>query len=702
MCTKTHAKNQTSQTTVIFIKLGLLLLTVFPITSGERCHGQDQWCQAPILSDLPLNYNQQPRYDTSGNIVDAHDGMLVQFGNLFYLYGTAYGRTGGFCDSNRYACYYSADLVQWTLTNSDLLPGHVSGLYFRPHVIYNSGNNQYVMWYNYWPDGSAGYLRIATSSSPAGPFTLLPPQNQPNLDVADFNLFVDNDPNRTAYIIYSVFPGEQILIQQLSTTDYQSLVGSAAAPGFSGEATILFKKDTTYYAMFGDQCCFCPEDSVCNVYECQQSSGTPISGTWNPAPTLNINNGFVLAQPDHVAKISTSLGGDRYFWMGDLWNGGPPLGPNWNRSDGCFYCAQAPGPDRGTNQQYWSAPLEFVSGHIQPLGKAIYGGSGPPTIAITNASGQPWGDGIQVTAISVDGSQTFTWSHPSSLAAGEGWTLDLSQLTSGTEYNLALADVYLGNTVTVIQSTKSFIKSSTTTISGYLFRIGAGGYYGGGYWGWYAQWDAPRTLDLVNMAGQPWGDARQVIATSGTSTVVLDYRTATWNAGEEWSIDLSPLTPGTSYAIALQDIYNRSTNTVGGTRSIIAGQPLNGYVYRPGGGGYAGWFTVWDGLPSTLSLFNDSTQTFPDDTRIVAYLNDTGSPIVLGSRTGAWNSTVTWTVPLSPLTVGCSYTFELQDTSNGNTVIPPRSSLVPIVSGEALGSGGYIYQNGGWYTYWGW
>ena len=39
--------------------------------------------------------NAKPRYDADGNIVDAHDGRIIQFGNKYYWYGTAYGNTNG-------------------------------------------------------------------------------------------------------------------------------------------------------------------------------------------------------------------------------------------------------------------------------------------------------------------------------------------------------------------------------------------------------------------------------------------------------------------------------------------------------------------------------------------------------------------------------------------------------------------------------
>lgn len=64
--------------------------------------------------------NVTPRRDTEGNILDAHDGCLQKFGDRYYLYGTAYGKTDGFGKANRYRCYSSPDLMSWKL-EGDLL-----------------------------------------------------------------------------------------------------------------------------------------------------------------------------------------------------------------------------------------------------------------------------------------------------------------------------------------------------------------------------------------------------------------------------------------------------------------------------------------------------------------------------------------------------------------------------------------------------
>ena len=46
--------------------------------------------------------NAEPRRNVEGKIIDAHDGCLERFGDRFYLYGTAYGKTDGFGTANRF------------------------------------------------------------------------------------------------------------------------------------------------------------------------------------------------------------------------------------------------------------------------------------------------------------------------------------------------------------------------------------------------------------------------------------------------------------------------------------------------------------------------------------------------------------------------------------------------------------------------
>jgi sucrose-6-phosphate hydrolase SacC (GH32 family) len=74
--------------------------------------------------------------------------------------------------------YTSPDLENWTYV-SDIYPmdNRQTGIYFRPKVIYNEKNMEYVLWINYlapaWSPLASypkSMLTVATSKTPQGPF----------------------------------------------------------------------------------------------------------------------------------------------------------------------------------------------------------------------------------------------------------------------------------------------------------------------------------------------------------------------------------------------------------------------------------------------------------------------------------------------------------------------------------------------------
>ena len=111
------------------------------------------------------------RRDTEGRVLDAHDGCLHKFGDRYFLYGTAYGKTDGFGKTNRYRCYSSPDLVTWKF-EGDLLQHPPEGVYYRPYVAYNAQTRQYVLWWNWYPTLWNGQFGVATADRPQGPFSI--------------------------------------------------------------------------------------------------------------------------------------------------------------------------------------------------------------------------------------------------------------------------------------------------------------------------------------------------------------------------------------------------------------------------------------------------------------------------------------------------------------------------------------------------
>jgi hypothetical protein len=734
MNARTHAKRKPVFT---FTKLGLLICLAAAITTAGRAYGQSLGCNnpppntTPILTQLPANFDQRPRLDTSGNIVDAHDGLLVQFGDTFYLYGTAYGLSDGWRGNvnnfaeptNHYRCYTSTDLTNWTLAADYLLKKRVNGvlvdppagLYFLPKVIYNATNNEYVMWYNWWDRGfgNATYLGVARSCSPTGPFEIY--NHQVVAGSHDMSILVDDD--QKAYMVYTKFPQFTSYVRQLDA-NYLSPIGPdpGTQVGVFGEGCVMFKNSSTstYYVLLGQgTCAFCPQGASSHVYK----SSNPLSGYTFVGDINPISSGYshnIQGQQVHVAKVLTTQG-DHYLWMADLWGTGPkwwePLPPSatgWG--------------DRGEDQQYWADLVFTTNGGIQTLGPYVR------KLTLENKSSDTWYENPQVIAYPSDGTTPITLGYKSTTwYPGDRWEISLDPLTIGKYYTLELQDIH--DEVAYTIPSQNFIYTAgdesaslpkTTgvpggSMSGYVYRQSEGGYFG-----WFTAWDgkpytSTATMTLTNLGPYDSSDPLRVVAYLNNTgpAMVVGWRTDNWTPGQTWTFSLSALTAGACYTFEVQDpawsnalIPPRS----GLLRVPVSGDGPSGAMYNDGVNGYWGWHIAWSGQacgsPATLTLVNDSYYDSTDPLNLVAYLNNTGSPILVGSRTGDWLPQRSWEVSLSGLTTGAEYTFEIQDPAYGNAVIGPRSTKL-VIPAYGAAPRSYMYWDGwdgywGWHTQWGW
>ena len=167
-------------------------------------------CASVCTASVVKISNVEPRRDTQGNILNVHDGGLYFFENQWALVGTSYFHCSshigdcGWQDNNFSAYTAPSPQGPWTLASNNLIPNRpAGGANFRPKLLASSsgGNTTYVMWFNYQPPtpNIPGYLVVATSLKPTGPFTIV------NEKVAvkkplngDFALF--RDDVGTAYI----------------------------------------------------------------------------------------------------------------------------------------------------------------------------------------------------------------------------------------------------------------------------------------------------------------------------------------------------------------------------------------------------------------------------------------------------------------------------------------------------------------------
>jgi hypothetical protein len=335
--------------------------------------------------------NTSPRHDGLMQLMDVHDGQLVQWetDGPFYWYGMGYqnctlqriampprycpgvfhdGFGGcGFREDHTLSVYSSRDLVFWKY-EGDALPfdSRPRGIYFRPKIIFDKRTSEYVLWVNFlrqesttWPLSTPvrSYQNnistlVSKSTSPLGPFSIGPPpvpmRNLQVGGVGDFALLVDPRDGVSAYVAYDAWDnGHRVRIEKLNDAWSASLPGADATTGdmteADVEAPILFERRGWFYLIYGSTCCFCAEGGGAIV----QVARDPL-GPWERLGDGEDLNGWnhatgcgrpVPMQTNFVARLPIASGGIEYLIMGDLWTSAP---------DGL----------KSHDLQYW-APLEF-------------------------------------------------------------------------------------------------------------------------------------------------------------------------------------------------------------------------------------------------------------------------------------------------------------------------------------------------------
>ncbi len=289
------------------------------------------------------------RFDTKGNAIDAHDGEIVQFGNRYYLYGTAYG-----CGYDRFSrpaspfcgfrVYESVDLVTWV--DRGPLFDHTTSTWqkrcnsltlscYRPHVIRHPSTGKYILWINAY-DVPNGY-HVLLGDSPVGPFKEIGLPTLVHKNGGVFGLFIDDDD--TAFIAYTTRPGYGMAIERLDTA-MTSGTGDVVKLGLSGvEAPSLFRRGDTYYLTIASPgCAYCSGTGTSYL-----SAPTPL-GPWS-GPT-RIAEKSCGGQPAAVAVLNRDAT-PVYLYQSDRWN---------HRS-----------PNQSLARHYWE-PLRFTAdGQIAPL-----------------------------------------------------------------------------------------------------------------------------------------------------------------------------------------------------------------------------------------------------------------------------------------------------------------------------------------------
>ncbi|MEV0459580.1 family 43 glycosylhydrolase [Catellatospora methionotrophica] len=328
--------------------------------------------------------HQLSRFDTGGNALDAHDGSLLQVGDLYYLYGTSYScgytynagpNASGFCG---FKAYSSPDLVHWTDRGYIVAPGQCRYC-FRPHVIYNQSTATYVMWADMGLGSSYG---VFTSPAPTGLFTR---RANPALAVGgavDAALFADSDGS--AYVIHNttiVGAGltADMVVERL-TPDYLNTTGQYVRLGLGNvEAFAAFKRDGVYHVLMSDPTCAYCAGSTGEVTATSMLG--PWSGIWYDPNGVDINNN--RPQPRNRSRIVnadncggqplavlpiTRTGGTDHLFVADRWVANLPAGSNPNQSLANFHLGPLTFGATGTLQSFTCASTATVTLPGTPVG----------------------------------------------------------------------------------------------------------------------------------------------------------------------------------------------------------------------------------------------------------------------------------------------------------------------------------------------
>lgn len=215
-------------------------------------------------------------FDVDGNQIDAYGSKVNYFNGTYYLYGNSFSVTGSAFGVKAYS---SVDLINWKYQGylyNPFVPNPCDDLggCGRPHIVFNNQTDTYVLWMN---AGNPGYV-VATSSSPAGPFTFV---GRAAIDPAFAALqpadFAVESFGNEAYLVFSVLnfryplagslwpPIQQTLhISQLTqdflnTTQVSYNVTSAAIDLIDQEAESpdWFMRNGMFYVSASNTCGYC-------------------------------------------------------------------------------------------------------------------------------------------------------------------------------------------------------------------------------------------------------------------------------------------------------------------------------------------------------------------------------------------------------------------------------------------------------------
>lgn len=242
--------------------------------------------------------------DTLGRRINAHGGCVILHNGIYYWYGEE--KEKGLSEKTHadggIHCYASKDLITWydqgmMLHLSKTNP--MSDLAWdcnqdRPKVVYNEETKKFVMFFKLYlreMGTEVGYVGVATSESPTGPFVYLHKflgANSP-AGSGDFAMFKDEDGS--LYHLTVRKPDKSFVIGKMRDDFLMPEGEYRVAEGVTKdtEAPALLKRDGVYHMLGSDSTGWDPN-------EARYFTAENIYGPWvyhgNPTRGINPHNGL--------------------------------------------------------------------------------------------------------------------------------------------------------------------------------------------------------------------------------------------------------------------------------------------------------------------------------------------------------------------------------------------------------------------------
>ncbi|KYG47691.1 glycoside hydrolase family 43 protein [Acidomyces richmondensis BFW] len=263
--------------------------------------------------------------DTSGNIIQAHGGAIIQDKNALLLTSIRYwfGQNDS-ADTNFDAfegtpCYKTTDFNSWEYLGLALSPQPGTNIsndsvVEREKVLYNAKNSEYVMWFHSDnADYSLATVGVATSKHIAGPYEFQGNFHPLGHQSRDMTVWQDPDTDE-AYLVFATDNNANLAIASLNS-DYTNV--TAILYNFTNvywEAPGVFKYEDKFYLLVSPQNGWTPTPNL-------WMTAPSMSGPWTSAADLAPSDAYTYLTQNAYDIVIEGTKETTHVYLGDRWNG---------------------------------------------------------------------------------------------------------------------------------------------------------------------------------------------------------------------------------------------------------------------------------------------------------------------------------------------------------------------------------------------